>query len=126
MDTRLNLYLEADTIQRLDRAVRRMYLESRSDLLRAAVYEAIQLLEQGEYAPVDEDTCCSVNVSVYVGRAVVNRLQVLCLSSSLTYRLRDKPKRPLTSAKVVRDVLHCVLNLLEQGVRLRIGDRNAR
>jgi hypothetical protein len=122
METRLNLYLEADTIRRLDRAVRRMYLDSRSGLLRAAVHEAVRLLEQGEYAPADEDTCCSVNAGVYVGRAVVNRLQVLCLSSPLTYRLRDKPRRPLTSAKVVRDVLHCVLNLHEAGVRLRIGN----
>jgi hypothetical protein len=126
MPERLNLYLEADTVRRLDRAVRRMYQDSRSDLLRAAVHEAIRLLEQGEYVPVDEDACCSVNVCVYAGRATVNRLQVLCLSSPLTYRLRDKPKRPLTSAKVTRDVLHCMLNLLERGVQLRIGDRNAR
>lgn len=93
----------------------------------AACDEALRLMQAGEYQPLGgRDYTMS---TVKLKRRDFNthdKLKYLCLISDLRYTASNGKSRHITASKVVRDVLHCMLNLHEAGVQLNLETGNGK
>lgn len=83
-------------------------------------------MDEGEYRPHDVKDRPGRPMGLYWDGSVFCNLKVLCLTSNLKYSNAYNKPRHITAGKVLRDVLHCMLNLHEAGVQLNLEVGNGK
>lgn len=119
MRKNFSVSLSLDDTKRL-RAMSAELGVTRSLVVSAAYALAAKLMGTGEYSPLAFKDYPGQSSTVYTDVDIIKDLKRMCLTSDLKYTAGSGRQRRITAGKVVRDVLHCIFDLHEAGVKLNL------